>query len=238
MRAYAEAPRYEVKIVCEPHYLPQVRAWVRLHPAQWRVAYPPRQVNNVYFDTADCRCLNDHLGGVGERCKLRLRWYGPVLDTAAGARLELKRRAGAVGWKEVHPLDVVLDLASQLWPALCRSLRDAADGRAGLWLAQFAYPVLINHYQRAYYVTPDGAVRLTLDTGLRAYDQRFSARPNLRRPALIADRVIIELKASPNRQHYQQLTDALAQFPLRPDRHSKYVHGMLAAPDFDEASLV
>jgi hypothetical protein len=98
-------------------------------------------------------------------------------------------------------------------------------------MAQFAYPVLINHYQRAYYATLDQTVRLTVDSELRCYDQRFSAHPNLRRPSPIADRVVIELKAE--RQHYPRLVNLLAHFPIRTDRFSKYVQGMLAAPDFD-----
>jgi hypothetical protein len=233
-----QTPRYEVKIPCEPHYLPQIQTWVRLHPAHWRVAYPQRQVNNVYFDTADYQGLNENLGGTGARGKLRLRWYGSCLDTVAGARLELKYKEGSVGWKRVWPLDITLDLAHMSWSKIYQSIREAADVRAGPWLAQFAYPALINHYQRAYYVTADQKVRLTIDTGLRAYAQRFSDRPNLRHPAVIAGRVVVELKASADSRSYQRLAEALGHFPLRPDRHSKYVQGMLAAPDFDGVELL
>lgn len=233
MTLRAEPPRYEVKIPCAPHLLPQVQTWVRLHPAHWRVAFPPRQVNNVYFDTADCRMLNENLSGAGERGKLRLRWYGPDLGTVAGARLELKYKEGAVGWKDVCPLDVTLDLASLSWAEVYRALCQAADARFGLWLAQFSYPVLINCYQRAYYVAADQSVRLTLDTGLRVYDQRYSQRPNLFRPSPLAERVVIELKAAADHASYARLAEAVARFPLRPDRHSKYAHGMVAAPDYE-----
>ncbi len=238
MNTVIQTPRYEVKIPCEPHHLPQIQALVRLHPAHWRVAYPPRQINNVYFDTADYQGLNGNLSGVGTRGKLRLRWYGPCLDTITEARLELKYREGAVGGKGIWPLAITLDLAYKSWPEICHSIRETADAPAASWLAQFAYPVLINHYQREYYVTTDHQVRLTVDTRLRAFGQRFSDRPNLRRPAVIADRVIIELKAPTDRASYQRLTKALAYFPLRPDRHSKYVRGMLAAPDFDGVELL
>ncbi len=235
---YTKVPRYEIKIPCEPHRLPQIQALVRLHPAHWRVAYPPRQVNNVYFDTADYQGLNGNLSGVGTRGKLRLRWYGSCLDTIAQAHLELKYREGAVGWKGIWPLDITLDLARQSWPQICQRIRETADAQANSWLARYAYPVLINHYQRAYYVTTDQKVRLTIDTQLRAYGQRFSDHPNLRRLAVIADRVVVELKALTDQLSYQRLTEALSHFPLRPDRHSKYVRGMLAAPDFDGVELL
>ncbi len=237
MSLRAEPPRYEIKIPCALHLLPQVQAWVRLHLAHWRIAHPPRQVNNIYFDTADCRMLNENLSGVGERGKLRLRWYGPDLQTVVGARLELKYREGTVGWKDVRPLDVTLDLSRLSWPeiyrTLCEVLCEAADTRFALLLAQFSYPVLINCYQRAYYVTADQAVRLTLDTGLRAYDQRYSHRPNLSRVAPMTEHVVVELKAAADRASYARLAEAVARFPLRPDRHSKYVHGMVAAPDYE-----
>lgn len=235
---HAEPPRYEVKIPCEPQYLPQVQAWMRLHPGHWRVAYPPRQVNNIYFDTADCQSLNENLGGVGVRGKLRLRWYGPKLNTVTGGRLELKYKEGAVGWKEVWPLDLTLDLAHMSWSDVCQRLREAADVRPSLWLTQLAYPVLLNHYQRAYYVTPNQVIRLTIDTRLRAYNQRLSGHPNLRRPAPTVDCVVVELKASVDQPSYERLAEAMGHFPFRPDRHSKYVQGMLAAPDFDGVDLL
>ncbi len=52
----------------------------------------------------------------------------------------------------------------------------------------------------------------------------------------VTDRVIIELKAE--RQHHARLTHILAHFPVRADRHSKYVQGMIAAPDFDGIELL
>jgi hypothetical protein len=234
------SPRYEIKLHCEPYHLEQLHAWVRVHPEHWRVTYPSRQVNNLYFDTHDYKSLNDNLGGVSSRRKLRLRWYGREPETIAAAQLELKCKEGMVGWKETWLLDTsaegsrqTLDLPHQSWSALRQAIQNATDPRAHLWMARFCYPVLINHYQRAYYATADQAVRLTIDSKLHCYDQRFSAHPNTRRPSPVPDRVIVELKAE--RQHYSRLVNLLAQFPIRMDRYSKYVQGMLAAPDFIQA---
>ena len=233
-----QIPRYEIKIPCEPHRLPQIQALVRLHPAHWRVAYPPRQINNIYFDTPDHQALNGNLSGAGVRSKLRLRWYGPCLHTVAGARLELKHKEGMVGGKGIWPIHTRLDLANTAWPEVRQTIRQVAGTQADPWLAQFACPVLINHYQREYYATADQKVRLTIDTKLQAFDQRFSDCPNLRRPAVITDCMIVELKAPADHVSYQRLVQVLAHFPLRPDRHSKYVQGMLAAPDFDGVDLL
>jgi hypothetical protein len=232
------SPRYEFKLRCESYLLDQVQAWVKLHTAHWCVTYSPRQVNNIYFDTYGHQCLNENMEGVGTRRKLRLRWYGPDLDIVTGAHLELKCRDGEVGWKETCSLDLsaegdslTLDLTKQSWSDLLGTIKSVADARANLWLDHFTCPVLVNHYQRAYYATADQTVRLTIDSKLWGFDQRFSARPNLRRPSPIADCVIVEIKA--DCEHYARMANLLGDFPVRISRNSKYVQGMLAAPDFD-----
>ena len=227
-------PRYEFKIPCAASLLPQIEAWVWLHPAHWRVAYPPRQVNSLYFDSFDLQSLNANLSGVGRREKLRLRWYGSDLRCVAGAQLELKCRRGTTGWKEITPFAGTLDLARGSWSALLATLRDGVDMRARQWLALYTQPVLINVYERAYYETPDGLLRLTLDTQLRAYDQRFAALPNLCQPGLSTGEMVVELKAPVDDAAMQRVSDLLTTFPARAERFSKYLQGLLAAPDFED----
>jgi hypothetical protein len=147
------------------------------------VAYPPRQVNNVYFDTATFTGLNANVDGVGDRAKLRLRWYGDEVTRIADAHLELKRKQGMAGWKESAAITGDFNLTALTWPAFTSALRRADAPEARRWLERFTIPALINAYHRAYYATPDGVLRLTVDTDLHAYDQRASNCPNLRRPA-------------------------------------------------------
>lgn len=225
--------RYEFKVPCDPAQLSEIAAWVRLHPMHWRVSYPPRQVNNVYFDSPDLQDLNANLSGVGRREKLRLRWYGPDVTRIFGAQLELKCKDGLVGWKEQAFFDGDLDMTRSLWPALLSALRAGLDGRARLWLDRRAGPVLINTYQRAYYETPDGLLRLTLDTQLCAYEQRFSLLPNLSRPVLQSEQMVMELKAPVDDAATQRLSQILVSFPARVDRFSKYLHGVLGSVDFE-----
>ncbi len=221
-------PRYEVKIPLPVHWLADVEAWVRLHPAQWRVTYPPRQVNNVYFDTAHYDGLNANLSGVGEREKLRLRWYGLDAARIMDGHLERKRKQGMVGWKEIVPVAGEFDLAGATWRDLTRDLRAAVAPAATQWLDVFAIPTLINHYWRAYYATPDDAIRLTIDTALCAFDQRAVACPNLTRRAHVDAAIVVELKAAPQDADYVRLSDVLASFPAPVDRFSKYVQGLMA----------
>lgn len=223
--------RVEAKVPLPCHLLGDVRAWVRLHPAQWRRTYPPRQVNNVYFDTPDYAGLNANLAGVPERSKLRMRWYGCDLGQAQTPQLELKRKRGLAGWKEVVPVGEDLNMEGERWPDILRALWAAVGERVPNWLARFPYPVLINSYWREYYATPDGAIRLTVDTDLQAYDQRSSCRPNLHRPARMGDVIVVELKAGTDDEVTRRLADIVSALPTRVDRFSKYVRGVMAAPD-------
>lgn len=210
-----------------PSLVPELRVALRLHPAHWRVAYPSRQVNNVYFDTLDYRNLSANLAGYAERAKLRLRWYGSDLACVDGANLELKRKSGRIGWKEIYAVDLSVDLAGGRWSELRRQLRAAIAGRGQVWLDRFGMPTLVNHYRRAYYETPDGTVRLTLDTDLRAYTQPSAIEPNLTVPSPIAETAVLELKAA--REYAARLSTILASFAHRVDRFSKYVQGMVVA---------
>ena len=220
--------RYEVKLVCDPHRLAQARSWIRLHPAGFGVAYPPRRVNNVYLDTPHLSSLNANLEGLRARQKLRLRWYGDDM-TDIQPFLELKGKHNLLGTKRRCLLPCKLDLTLP-WTKILGIIR--AESRFFpkdlVYILQTVnQPTLLNQYQREYYVTPDDAIRITLDFAQSAYDQRFSPRPNLRVRLPITDTVVIEIKAA--REQAERLQEIAAQFPVLRSRNSKYVRGLMAA---------
>jgi hypothetical protein len=217
--------RYEVKLVCSPHWLPQARSWIRLHPAGFVVAYPPRRVNSLYLDTPHLSGLNDNLAGLTVRQKLRLRWYG---DEIAHIQpyLELKQKRNSLGQKKRYLLPCQVDLTLS-WRQILELIRANAEPDWQTLLQTVNQPTLLNGYQREYYVTPDGAIRATLDFGQAAYDQRLSPRPNLHVRLPIADLVVIEIKAA--QEQAERLQEIAARFPARRSRNSKYAGGLLTA---------
>ncbi len=224
--------RYELKLVCAPQQLPRARSWIRLHPASLRVAFPPRRVNSLYLDTYHLSSLNDNLMGLAQRQKLRLRWYGDEL-TVVQPVLELKQKHNLVGCKAQVQLACKLDL-SWTWAEILETLRaeirscgQQSDQKLASALQTVNQPTLLNHYQREYYVTPDGAIRVTLDFDQAACDQRLAPRPNLRLRLPIADATVIEIKTS--REHAARLPEIAACFPLHRSRNSKYALGMTVA---------
>ncbi len=209
--------RYERKFrveATEASFL-EIQHAVRAHPLLFRPAYPDRLVGSLYLDTPDLQAFWANAAGLAERAKPRLRWYGP-LAAPTGARLEIKRRHGLVGTKELLPLPDGLPPGLVGRPAAA-AWRAFAAGHP--WLRQFPElaPTALVTYRRSYMVSADGRLRLTLDRELRY------AAPGAPPAHAIADgAVIIELKYP-----VAGAEGGLFGFPFRPTRNSKYVVAML-----------
>lgn len=214
--------RYELKLVCAPHLLPQARSWIRLHPAGFVAAYPPRRVNSLYLDTLHLSSLSENLAGLSARDKLRLRWYGEAM-TDIQPYLELKQKRNMLGKKRRYLLPCKLDMSAP-WSEILETIRAnvGPDWRAILQTVN--RPTLLNHYRREYYVTPDSAIRATLDFAQAAYDQRLVLRPNLQARLPSADNVVIEIKSG--QEQAERLPEIVARFPAPRSRNSKYVGGL------------
>jgi hypothetical protein len=220
--------RYEIKLVCPSVWLPQVYLLVRLHYEAFYEHFTPWRVNSVYFDTLDVDGVMDNLDGAGERNKLRWRWYGPDW-LIKRSHLELKCKRGMAGFKQKCSIADPFDPKSGTWADALSFLRRQADDRFRVWLSQISCATLITLYKREYYASQDDKIRLTLDTQLAVYDQRFSSRPNLRYPTPLPDSMVIELKADV--ADADRLSDVINALPFRPERNSKYVNGFLTTSE-------
>jgi len=216
--------RYEFKLVCAQSWLFQARSWIKLHPAGFVVAYPPRRVNSLYLDTPHLSSLNDNLMGLTRRRKLRLRWYGEA-NSGIQPILELKQKHNQLGQKKQLSLACTLDLSAP-WREIMEAIRAGAPPAWRTLLQTVTQPTLLNHYQREYYVTPDEVVRVTLDYAQGAYDQRFAPRPNLTIQLPIDDTVVIEVKAA--KDQGTRLREVVAWFPVSRSRNSKYAGGLMS----------
>jgi hypothetical protein len=214
--------RYELKMVYDGLQLFEMRRWVRSHCGGFITAYPARKVNNIYFDTIDFDTLSDHLSGVSERRKLRYRWYGNTQEQISG-HLEIKQKLNRLGSKLRQRIAQPLELNSSSWEKIMFILRNHTVGYF-YELLHISNPILINRYDREYYVTADGKIRLTLDYNHKSYDQRFSLQPNLRFAQPMLERAIIEFKTDV--ENSAELANIIAEFPLRVSQHSKFLDSM------------
>ncbi len=215
--------RYERKFHAPRWALSQVELAIKVHPGHFRVAFPPRYINNVYFDTPSFDDYHVHVNGAAVRSKLRLRWYGAARGRVARPVLEIKAKVGDVGHKPSFPLGQV-DIGDR-WDrtAFAHCIDSAGVPPAVRERLARSRPSLFNRYHRRYYATTDGLFRLTVDTELRF--QTLGRRPyGPRRIFEERNLVIIELK-------YAGEHDALAQrisagLPFRLTKMSKYLHGV------------
>jgi len=224
--------RYERKYRLPGDEAAKVTALVRSHPLSFRKQYPDRQVNNIYLDTPELECFQDNLIGAAQRAKYRVRWYGAMGPTVDSPVLELKSKDGELGDKfsrkmeafalgKVDVLEAELNRQFHGW-AQAEGPRNANPIDTLIKAAQFR-PVLLNAYQRSYYVSMDKRFRLTIDRKLRfqAIHGTFRGVGRMEEdPA-----VILEIKYA---QEDDNRFDEVGQyFPLRPGKNSKYVTGML-----------
>jgi VTC domain len=216
-------PRYEKKFIAEGFTLPEVLAGVRRHRAAFREAYPPRVVNNLYLDSPTRRDYHAHINGAADRSKTRVRWYGPQFETVERPMLERKLKRGMVSGKEAHALGGVPINEGSLRARLDAAFEAASIPPMLRSALRHLEPALFNRFQRYYFVSGDGALRLTLDFGLQFAGVTYQ-RPKAINLSPPARTLILELKFGP-----ESALDAdvvTNSFPFRVARFSKYIVGV------------
>lgn len=183
--------------------------------------YPPRQVSSIYFDSANYECYQSSNSGMSQRTKLRLRWYGD-LRTNPEATLEIKHRINHLGGKSRHRLGR-MNLLDMSWNTIRSEIGSRLTGRDRLIVEALRFPVLIATYYRHYFVTTDG-IRVTVDTDLRFFDQRFFAKPNLIFDSVRVGFEVLECKFDLSQQ--EEAYHLLRPLDLRWTRFSKYCYGL------------
>jgi hypothetical protein len=214
--------RHEVKFTSAPVQYGYLAQWIRIHPAGFYSPYPSRRVNNVYLDDYRLAAYDENLMGESARSKVRVRWYGKTSQPESGV-LEVKRKRNLLGWKLSYPTGP-LDFETDTWRTIRCNLRENLCDEARLWIDAAPQAVLINRYEREYFVSRDGRIRVTLDSHQRVFDQRFGERPNLKRPANLPATVVVEFKFA--REDFFLGSRTIQGLPVRASRNSKYVIGV------------
>ena len=82
--------RYERKFLISDLNHNEIRAIIKQHPAMFHQVFYKRNVNNIYFDTADFSSYIDNVEGVTNRQKVRIRWHGDLFGVIKNPELEVK----------------------------------------------------------------------------------------------------------------------------------------------------
>ena len=217
--------RYEIKMVYREVDRDFVRSSIRAHSGLFKMAYPHRQVNNIYFDTHDRQLRSDHIQGSHTRSKIRFRWYRSTWDIKNG-QLEIKTKQSNLGNKHVYQIPATVNLVNGRWKEIQEqislSLPDSIRSSFSM-----TTPILINHYQREYYQNAERTIRITLDYDLESFDQSFFLKPNLNLKSPMAGTVVLEVKASA--MDFHEISKVLTEFPKYARAYSKYLQGVEAS---------
>ncbi|MFH1353978.1 MAG: polyphosphate polymerase domain-containing protein [bacterium] len=213
--------RYERKYFVAEKSLAEIITRVKMHPTAFAEVYPTRLVNNIYFDTTDFSYWRRHVNGSSRRNKIRIRWYGRGQKRISCPMLEIKRRVGVAGDKiryALVPFKLDRRMAGLDWRRIF-----SQSGLPGALeeMLQRLGPVLINQYERSYWLSGDRRWRLTIDS-----DIRFSRWTGGRRAGglVTPDVCVIELKY--NVSDGGNSGEVGQYFPWRIAQYSKYVFGV------------
>lgn len=211
--------RLEKKFRIENASFGQAEQVVRLLPAGFQKAHPDRVINNIYFDTADFAFFNENQSGIGKRQKIRVRWYGN--EPRGEAKLEAKIKLNEEGFKKYFDLNLS-DFST------LRQLTSYVNRQLNHFLVLM--PVLYNSYRRAYYETPDGKLRITVDGYLNARPLFEITGEEMLTQLCQAPRffseneIILEMKYARDQEN---MAAFVAQhLPFRLTKNSKYARAM------------
>ena len=215
--------RYERKFHTTSLFREDVVNIIKLHPANFALAYPDRYVNNIYLDTAEFNCFNDNVDGVASRRKYRIRWYGNTLGLVTAPVLEVKAKENLVGTKASFPLPT-FNVDEEFTTDSLRRIFSKAQlpELIRVTLGEY-YPVLLNGYRRKYFVSFDKKFRLTIDDKMHYRAIKGCGNYYLGK-AVDAESVIVELKYGlDGTEEHNSIANYLN---VRMTKSSKYVSGI------------
>lgn len=215
--------RFEVKVPVPLNRLHRIQTWLMTHHLMFHNHHSVREVNSLYLDTPMLARYEENLSGISTRKKVRIRWYNDLRD-AKSAKLEFKHRQASKGYKITFNTSLDLLKPNFSWSQelkCCYSLLPT-QGHS-LWGPEQT-PIIICRYRRQYLISQCNRIRVTIDSDMLAYDQRYQYSANLDRCVSLGDYVLMEIKT--DAENEQILSQLMSTCPLRPSRHSKYVNGI------------
>jgi hypothetical protein len=219
-----ELARYEIKFTLQRQNYYRFKNWLLLNPHDFYVPYPSRIVNNIYFDTLDCDSYVENLTGCTSRTKLRLRWYGDTFNPQK-AVLELKAKRNRLGFKGAHKISFEgMKLSSMSYKDIVGNIKSQITGDIYFRFQQSDVAIIINRYERDYFITRNMKTRATLDSNLTFFDQRNRTKPNSVFKSITPEICIFEVKTPSLEIDYAEKVIETIELP--PSKSSKYVLGV------------
>jgi SPX domain protein involved in polyphosphate accumulation len=213
--------RIEIKDVFSPLDFSKFESAIKLSRFSFYCPYPSRQINSIYFDDYFHRSLEDSIEGNSLRTKRRIRWYGAEKNKVDGT-LEIKKKQGIYSWKQLYKNKYTVNPNAKSWDGMIES-KDEKHGPNTDLLNQL--PRSIISYNRQYFCSFDGKVRITIDQNLQSFSQNSTRGPNFDQVRKHYNFMIIEVKVSFKDEHLVELVRK--DIPFTPRRFSKYCESLI-----------
>lgn len=217
-----EKARYEKKFIISEISKEEIEYIIKLHPSLFSEIFYEREVNNIYFDSAGLRSFQEHLTGIAERLKIRIRWYGEMFGRIEKPILEVKAKINELGNKLLFQLKPFVFGGNFSYSDLRKIF---LKSNLPKWLDEelkISLPVLLNCYKRKYFLSADKRFRLTLDTNMEFF--KINPRGNLFLENLKSEENILELKY--NFKNFEDAEKVCQNLPFRMMASSKFMHGV------------
>ncbi len=215
--------RKERKFVVSGASITSVEFFIKAHPAMFFQPFPPRFVNNMYFDSKAFHNYGDNVSGSANRLKFRIRWYGEQFGHIKKPVLEIKIKKGLAGSKRHYPLAPFTFEPGFSQKDLEEMFKQSNLSNEINELLKHQSPTLLNQYHRKYFLSADRIFRVTLDHKLRYLKISKHQNSFLQRISNDKD-VIVELKY--DTEWDEEANKITASFPFRLSKNSKYVNGI------------
>lgn len=213
--------RYELKFITHDINYSLIKKYLNLSKLVFKKEHQNRFINNIYFDSLDFDSLKSNIYGISSRLKLRYRWYGDLKNSNSGA-LELKFKRNVFGWKKRFTISNLIMNEKIDWKSIISTIKKFLPLSTKILLENYRVPILINRYEREYYISIDRKIRATIDKKQIVFDQRNFRYPNLRKKTYFQPHIVIEFKY--DRNCSKNIQNSLSDFPIRIGRNSKYVN--------------
>jgi SPX domain protein involved in polyphosphate accumulation len=220
------ALRFERKFIYEHAHLEDlVFGTVLSNSFGFQEIYERRMVNNIYFDDQAMSYYTQNVAGDAMREKYRLRWYGDAFEAIKNPTLEVKKKYGDVGDKfsykmkefELSLLEVTAQEACRL---ILEELKRKGDDTVYSTM-QRLQPALYNAYERRYFLSHCGRLRITLDYNMHFYNPNITTFKDSKRGL---EDIVLELKYE--RKHDYEARQLAQEIDARLSKNSKYVRGV------------
>lgn len=216
--------RIELKAIFNSMDLWLIENWI-YSKSKLLTLFPDRYINNIYFETHDYSSASDNIYGISKRTKVRLRWYGSSnIDNEFNGFLEFKRKNNNLGWKDQYRVKINKKNFNN-FVFLKNKILGCIPLKNQIEFSNYNLPFILNGYRRKYFSTDDKKIRVTLDSSIKAFDQRWSNFVTKKNRINLPSVNIIEFKFE--EKFKEEAIQLIKLLPLRISKYSKYTTSTL-----------